>query len=133
MVYDVAGPGLVSVIGWAGFLVVSPLIVLVEAVVLLLLRWDGLWRSLLDAFVMNLVSTLAGACILGAGLLFQTPAATWLSLFLAYVLSVVLEGGVLWLMRRRPFGRTAVAAVAANTVSYLGLAVLVAAVSLATA
>lgn len=125
-VHDVAGPGLVGFIGWAGFLALSPLIVLAEAVVLRLLAWGALMKCLLDAFLMNLASTLLGACIVAAGLLFADPAALWLGLGVGFVLSVLLEGGVLLLLKRHPWRRALAATLAANLVSYAGLAVLAA-------
>lgn len=126
MAFDVAAPGLVGVIGWAGFLAVSPVIVLAEAIVLRLLGWGTFGRSLLDAFLVNLASGLVGGCALAAGLSLQANAALWLGLLAAFVVSVAIEGGGLWLLRRRPAGETWRAALAANLVSYAGLALVLA-------
>lgn len=139
MLLDVAGPGLVAVIGLGGFLVVSPLIVLVEAVVLRLLKWGNFWRALLDAFLMNLASTLVGACAFAAGTLSLDPTTVWLGLLTGLVLSIIIEGGVLLLLKRYPDRPTPLApplraaqrqvwlaALVTNLVSYAGLAVLVA-------
>ena len=139
MLYDVAGPGLVAVVGLGGFLSLTPLIVLVEAIALRLMKWGNLWRSLLDAFLMNLASTLAGACAFAAGMLSLDPATVWLGLLTGLVLSVAIEGGVLLLLKRQPAhhpplalrlraaqGQVWLAALVANLVSYAGLAVVVA-------
>jgi hypothetical protein len=125
MLHDVAGPGLVVVIGWGGFLLASPFIVLAEAVVLRLLKWGTFWKSLLDAFIVNLVSTLVGATAFAAGFLFAEPAAIWLSLLIALILSVAIEGGVLLLLKRHPGRQTWLAALIANLVSYAGLALVI--------
>ncbi len=45
MLWDVAGPGLLGLIGGAGFWVVAPLIVLGEAVGLRLWRWGAFWKA----------------------------------------------------------------------------------------
>ena len=45
MLWDVAGPGLIGLIGGAGFLVVTPLIALREAVVLSLWQRGAFWKA----------------------------------------------------------------------------------------
>jgi hypothetical protein len=123
---DVAGPGLVVVFGLGALVVVLPAIILVEAIVLRLLKWGTLWKALLDAFLMNLASSVAGACVFSLGFLALTSAALWTSLLVSGVLSVLIEGGVLTLLKRHPARQTWTAALAANLVSYAGLAVLLA-------
>jgi hypothetical protein len=98
-------------------------VIAVEAVVLWLMRWAGFWRSLLAAFLMNTLTTLVGFFLAGA-LVFTYDQWLWLlSWFIAWVLSVVLEWGVLALMDRTKLRRAFVASLLANTVTYLALMV----------
>lgn len=121
---DVAGPGLVVVFGLGALIVVLPAIILVEAIVLRLLRWGTLWKSLLDAFLMNLASSVVGACVFSLGFLALTAEALWTSLLVSGVLSVLIEGGVLMLLKRHPARQTWTAALVTNVVTYAGLAIL---------
>jgi hypothetical protein len=112
----IAGPVVVLFGLVAGGLLVL-LIALVEAVVLWLLKWGGFWQALRDAFLMNVVSALAG-------LVLNFFAGDWdaisplVPLLVAWLLSVLVEGAVLLLLRRHPPRLTWLAAVAANVASY---------------
>jgi hypothetical protein len=121
MLWDVAGPEILVVFGVGTFLVAAPFIALAEAVVLRLLKWNTFWRSLLDSLLMNLASTLFGVCILTFGLFTNS---VWIGLLVSGVLSVLIEGGVLTLLKRHPARQTWLASLVANLVSYAGLAVL---------
>ena len=111
-------------------------IALIEAVVLRLLRWASFWRSLRDSLIVNVASALAGLAmyVLGTsrtisdgydpargGRLYQTipptisPLLAWL---LAWALSVASEGGLLFLLARRPVRQTWTAALVMNIVTY---------------
>lgn len=119
--WDVAGPEIIVAFGAGMFLVAAPFIGLAEAVVLRLLKWNTFWRSLLDSLLMNLASTLLGVCILTFGLFTDS---VWFGLLVSGALSVLIEGGVLTLLKRHPMRQTWLAALLVNLVSYLGLAVL---------
>lgn len=121
--------------GIAGFCALA----LLEAAVLRLLGWDGFRRSLLDALAMNLASTLLGILLnVFAVDLYEAcgydPSARgrwcaplvspWSLLVLAAVLTVLVEAGVLFLMRRRPARETWRASLACNAVSYMLVALL---------
>jgi hypothetical protein len=139
IIADVAAGPAIFLFGIVAGVVLVFVIALVEAIVLRLLRWAGFWRALLDSFAMNLVSTLAGL-VLNAFVadFYQScgydPArggrycdwlmSPWSLLLAAGLLSVLIEGGVLLLLRRRPAGETWRAALAANVASYALIALL---------
>lgn len=110
---DVAFGPAVAVVGIFAALVALLLIGVGEAIVLVIVRWDGFGKCLVDSLLMNLVSGIVG--------LLAKP---WLSSFatplilLMFALSVVIEAVVLMLRRRHPPARTWLAALAANAASY---------------
>ncbi|MFZ5878288.1 MAG: hypothetical protein ACOY0R_02850 [Chloroflexota bacterium] len=115
-VFDVAGPGLVFLVVGMGLLdlcVLTALIVAIEALAMFLLKWGRFWRCLLASFVMNLVTTL-----IGGGLMYLVSN-IYLVLAVGFLLSVLIEGGVLMLFNRETARRNWVAALAANAASYL--------------
>jgi len=115
-VFDVAGPGVVLLVVGMGLLalcILTVLIVVAEAAVLFFLKWGTFKRSLLASLVMNLVTTL-----IGGGLMFLLSN-TYLGLLVDFLLSVLIEGGVLLLFNRETVRKNWIAALAANAVSYL--------------
>jgi hypothetical protein len=141
IIADVAAGPAVFAFGVVAGVVLVFIIALVEAVVLRLLRWAGFWRSLLDSFVMNLVSTLVGLVLNAFAADFYQSCGyspdrggrfcDWLVsprslLALAWLLSVLVEGGVLLLLRRHSARQTWLAALAANIASYVPIALLLA-------
>ncbi|MBI3175804.1 MAG: hypothetical protein HYZ25_18940 [Chloroflexi bacterium] len=115
-VFDVAGPGVVLLVVGMGLLalcILTALIVVAEAAVLFFLKWGTFKRSLLASLVMNLVTTL-----IGGGLMFLLSN-TYLGLLVDFLLSVLIEGGVLLLFNRETVRKNWIAALAANAVSYL--------------
>jgi hypothetical protein len=121
---DVAGPGLFALLGAgiAGTLIGGLLIVLVEALVLRFMGWGPFWRAFLSSCVMNLASFIVGVFYLG--LLGRINGFVWV--IGAYLLSVLVEAGVLALQRRAPFRRAVVPVVVSNLVTYLPVAALLA-------
>lgn len=104
-------------------------VVLLEAIALRLLQWGSFWRSLLDSFLVNLVTTILGL-FLPAGLSaidmlsFLLPDFSLRSpvvFFLLGAMSVAVEGVLLLWIRRRPAAETWRAALIANVVSYVAL------------
>src|SRR5262245_60387652 len=111
-------------------------IVLIEAAVLRLLNWGIFWRSLRDSLIVNVASALAGIAmyVLGTprtisdgydpargGRIYETlppiiPAL--LAWALAWALSVAIEGGLLFLLAKRPARQTWTAALVINIVTY---------------
>ena len=112
---DVGGPILFAGFGIVAYLVLS----LLESIVLRLLKWGTYWRSLLASLLMNLPSTLVGFLLIW---LVEFPRLNRLGIWLilaAWALSVAIEGGVLVLMKRDGGRQNWIAALAANTASYL--------------
>jgi hypothetical protein len=133
---DAGGPVIaIAAFGVAG-LIILPVIFIVEAIVMVLMKWGTFGRSLLDAVIMNVVSTLFG--LIGVcGFLFNGPqlalpsglAGGILFVLVTWAISVGIEGAVLSLLKRHPRRQTWLTALAANTTSYALLLVLVILVS----
>jgi hypothetical protein len=111
---------------WTGLL-----IILLEAAVLRLLRWGTFQRSLLDAFLMNLASTVIGGVIVAVFLFTETTPRVLLALLGGWALSIGIEGATLMLINairkteRHPAGQIWLASLVANTASYALLGILV--------
>lgn len=112
---DVGGPILVAGFGIVAYLALS----LLESIVLRLLKWGTFWRSLLASLLMNLPSSLVGFWLIWRAVFSSlNRLGIWLILA-AWALSVAIEGGVLVLMKRDGGRQNWMAALAANTASYL--------------
>jgi hypothetical protein len=72
--------------------------------------------SFLASLAMNFISTVVGFLLIGLN------PGLWQDLLVGLVLSVALEGGVMLLFRKASPRQTWLAALVANLVSYLGLA-----------
>lgn len=94
--------------------------VFLEAIVLRSLAWGSFRRSLLDSFLVNLTTTVLGVLIGGLIWLvfvYDVPEMiVWL--IGSYVISVGIEGIILWAMRRGPLRRALLVALIANLASY---------------
>jgi hypothetical protein len=97
-------------------------LVLVEGLVLKLLKWGSLWRSLADSFMMNCVTILG--LMLAVAPVIYTAGPFGLMLFCTY--SLMVEGIVLALLDRHKLPKVWSAALVANVVGclVLGLEVL---------
>ena len=117
---DVGGPILFAGFGIVAYLALS----LLESIVLRLLKWGTFGRSLLASLLMNLPSTLVGFWLMGwlDGVSRLNRLGIWL-IPAAWALSVAIEGGVLVLMKRDGGRQNWMAALAANTASYLLLSI----------
>lgn len=120
---DVAGPGLFAALGagLAGAALGLVLIVFVEALILRFMGWGPFGRALLSSALMNLASSVVG--LLYASLLGRMNGFAWV--IGAFILSVIIEAGVLALQRKAAFGRAVWPALVANVVTYLPIAVVV--------
>lgn len=115
--FDIAGPqALFASLGLGAVALIfgTLIIVFIEAAVLKLLKWGTFKRGLLAAFTMNLVTTLIGFC--GIALLLVTSAPV---LIVEFLLSVLIEGGILMLFKRGAARGNWLAALLANLASYL--------------
>lgn len=121
--FDVAGPGLFVALGagLAGALVGAVLIVLVEALVLRFMGWGPFGRAVVTSFLMNLASFVVGFAYLP--LLGRINGLIWV--VGAFILSVVVEAGVLAVQRKVPYGRAVAPVLVSNAVTYAPIAVLI--------
>jgi hypothetical protein len=124
--FDIAGPEVLLTglaLGCVVFIIGTLIIILIEATTLKLLKWGNFSRSLLAAFVANIVTTLIGLIWLAinylGSLALQTAVSGSLGLVVAFILSVVLEAGILMLFKRGAARENWVASLVANTASYL--------------
>lgn len=116
--FDVAGPGVliaIAAFSIVALIVLTLLITIAEAIVMLLLKWDKFGRSLWASLLMNITSTIFGGVLIALGVLGGSYA--WL--VAAFVLSVLIEGGVLMLMKRGAVRQNLLASLIANLASYL--------------
>ena len=116
--YDVAGPGVLlaaAIFSFGALIVLTLIISIVEAVVMLLLKWGKFGRSLWASLLMNVTSTIFGGMFVALGWL--NGSYIWLAP--AFVLSVLIEGGVLMLMKRGAARQNWIASLLANVASYL--------------
>ena len=116
--FDVAGPGVliaIAAFSIVALIVLTLLITVAEAIVMLLLKWDKFGRSLWASLLMNVTSTIFGGVLIALGVLGGSYA--WL--VAAFVLSVLIEGGVLMLMKRGAVRQNLLTSLIANLASYL--------------
>jgi hypothetical protein len=118
-VADVYLPGLIlpllNVFGLFGLGVFLVVLLLLETLVLVLVKWAGFGKALLAALFMNLVSTIIGLILDFTLWDWQL----WWVILIAFAVSVIVEGVVLMLMRRTTPRLNIIAALAANLASYL--------------
>lgn len=115
ILYDVGG----VLVAWGLGLIIPTLIIsIIEAVVMLLFKWATFWRSLWVSLIMNALSTLFG---IGSVLLFSISSdnSIWSAVFMAFLLSIIIEGGVLLLAKRGATRLNWLVSLVANSASYL--------------
>src|SRR5262245_14287584 len=114
------------------------LVILLETLIFRWLQWGTIRRSLVDTFAANFISTVFGIFFFAAFMLVAFQCTTipvnngqnvmhscgWSSftipgLIVLWLLSSLIEGGVLLLLRRHPARQTWRTALIANFVSYL--------------
>jgi hypothetical protein len=116
--FDVAGPGVLvaaAIFGLGALIVITLVISLIESIVLFLFKWDRYGRSLWASILMNVTSSIVGGILVVIGL-YQTSISWFV---LAFLLSVMIEAGVLVLMKRGAARQNWTVALVANLVSYL--------------
>ena len=117
---DIANGPAILTIGLAGGALLFLAVVLIEAVALRLLRWAAFWRALRDALVANLASALVGlaiGCVVLANTFLDGP--IFPMLIGAWLGSIVIEAGALKLLSSHTWREIWIAALVANTASYL--------------
>lgn len=110
--YDVGG----ALVAAGGALIALTLIIaFLESIVMFLLKWDKFGRCLWVSFLMNVISTIFGGVLVVSDVLLDT----YIALAVTFVLSVLIEGGVMLLMKRGAARQNWIASLFANLVSYL--------------
>lgn len=114
---DAAAPGLVFGV-MILFMIVA---VILEAVTMMIMKYNKAGKAFLDSFLINLVSMGAGFVILlsGSGL-FEIVDSPFLSITILFLITVVVEFLVLYLLNRKlTIQKTLTAAIVINLVTYL--------------
>ena len=122
LLLDIAGPATIAArqLSSAEGLFLLVAIVFLEAFVLRAMKWGNFRRALIASFLMNAVTTLLGYFLLGLlDVIGPLP-----SLLVGWALSVGLEGGILLALNRGRARANWLGALAANTASYILLAIL---------
>lgn len=114
--FDIAGPGLLYAVAGSILLMLcgSGIIFVLEGLILWRLHWGSFKRAMLASFVMNLTTTILGIGIVLATLQFKI----W-GLLIDLGLSILCEGAVLMLFKRKAARENWKAALISNFVSYL--------------
>ncbi len=114
---DAAAPGLIF-----GVMIVFMIVtIILEAVTLIIMKYNKAGNAFLGSFLANLVSMGAGFIILlsGSGL-FEIADSAILSIGILFLITVVVEFAILYLLNRKlPVQKTLIAAIVINLVSYL--------------
>ena len=97
-----------------GLCFITLIVILLESLVLWRLGWGLFKRALLAAFVMNIATSVLGVAVVP----FTLQLRFW-GLLIDFALSVLVEGGVLMFFKRGAARENWIAALAANSLSYL--------------
>jgi hypothetical protein len=112
VVPDIPAPVLAEELGGIG-VVLAIGVFIVEAIVLWLAAWSGPSRSALASLLMNVVTSIVGFAFLN-----WDARQVWLFVVVTWALSVIIEAGVLMLLKRGAFVENVRASLIANVASY---------------
>ena len=121
VLYDVAG----ALISMGVSLIIPTLIIsVIEAVVMLLLKWDKFGQSLRVSLLMNVASTVFGiGGVLASSLIgpinFIIENSIWLAVAIAFLLTILIEVGILIWAKQGAKRLNWLVGLIANIVSYL--------------
>lgn len=115
--YDAAGPLVMVGLSCSLLIILTLIISTLESVVMFLLKWGRFSRSLWASLLMNIASTMFG--LVALAFLDVLIGDSNLVLAIAFVLSVLIEGGALMLMKRGATRQNWIASLTANLASYL--------------
>ena len=114
---DAAAPGLIF-----GLMIIFMIVTIVlEALAMIIMKYNKAGKAFLDSFLANLVSMGAGFLILFSGTgLFEIADSAILSIVILFLITVVIEFLILYLLNRKlPVHKTLMAAIVINLISYL--------------
>ena len=115
---DAGGAGLVVAV----LLMFMFAAIVIEAITMLLMKYNKAGKAFLDSLVINLVSLGAGYIVLYFYTSLEMTSNELLNLFLLFLLTVLIEGITLHLMNRsKPVNKTILVAFVINLITYLGL------------
>jgi hypothetical protein len=115
---DAGGAGLVIAVLLA-FMFAA---IVIEAIIMMLMKYNKAGKAFLDSLVINLVSLGAGYITLYFYTSLEMSSNELLNLFLLFLLTVLIEGVTLYLLNRsKPANKTILVAVVINLTTYLGL------------
>ena len=114
---DAAAPGLI----FAALIIFMIVTIVLEAVTMIILKYNKAGKSFLDSFLINLVSMGAGFVILLTGTgLFEIVDNAYFSILILFIITVIVEFLILYLLNRKlPVQKTLITAIVINIVSYL--------------
>ena len=114
---DAAAPGLI----FAALIIFMIVTIVLEAVTMIILKYNKAGKSFLDSFLINLVSMGAGFVILSTGTgLFEIVDNAYFSILILFIITVIVEFLILYLLNRElPVQKTLITAIVINIVSYL--------------
>lgn len=115
--YDAAGPLVAVGLGCILLIILTLIISTLESIVMFLLKWGRFGRSLWAALLMNITSTIFGLVALAFSDVLIGDSNNLLAI--AFVLSVLIEGGVLMLMKRGAARQNWIMSLIANLASYI--------------
>ena len=101
-----------------GIILFILLLALIEAGVLVSLKWGNFRRSLKASVSMNLTSTLFGVGVVLVATRGLTLVSIWVAVACAFFLCVLIEGGILMLLKREATLLNWVVSLVANLTSY---------------
>ena len=120
-ILDAGGAGLVLFM-LLGFMFLA---ILIEAIMMMLLKYNKPGKTLLDSLVINLVSLGVGYLIIYSLGSLDFTDNEYLNLFVLYLLTVLIEGICLYLLNRtKPLNKTLLTVFVINIITYLGLLIL---------
>lgn len=107
---------------YGAMIVFMVITIVLEAVTMLLMKYNKAGKAFLDSFLVNLVSLGAGFIILfvDAGFWVPRTESSLANVLILFAITVIVEFGILYLLNRRiAVQKTLIAAVVINVVSYL--------------
>jgi len=91
----------------------------IEAIVMFFMKWGKFWRCLWVSLLMNVISTIFGLVLVEPVIGWMNNLSTWMVVAYAFLLSVIIEGGVLMLIKRNAARQNWLVSLVANIASYL--------------
>jgi hypothetical protein len=96
--------------------------IIIEALTMLLLKYNKPGKAFLDSLVINLVSLIAGYVVIYFNETLDITNNEIANLFLLFLLTVIIEAGILYFLNKnKPLIKTIIIATIINLITYTGL------------